>query len=286
MTLDFSSQLLNSLHNKGEEFLNAIAPEINSVGLTSKWFLADFNSAVALVAAYLLFVLIGSIVMGSIGLDKKGKSPFEGIIGVQPFYNLVQVMACSYMMIRAIEQYFRDDYNLVCNAFDPKDEKMAYVLHLFYLSKVLDFWDTVVIIFRQKWDQLSFLHVYHHSSIFFVYWMNTRIGYTGDIYFTIVLNCFVHIVMYTYYMFKSLEPAWNPWWKKHITNLQMVQFLCMNAQAIYLLTNGCQFPKYVTMFYLVYIISLFALFYHFSVQAYGKNRKTKGGNKAEEKKLE
>ena len=191
-------------------------------------------------------------------------------------------MACSYMMIRAIEQAVKDEYSLVCNAFNPMDQGMTYVLHLFYLSKVLDFWDTVVIVMRQKWTQLSFLHVYHHSSIFLVYWMNTRIGYTGDIYFTIVLNCFVHVVMYTYYLFKTLQPSWDPVWKKHITNLQMVQFVSMNIQAGYLLCNsGCQFPWKVTAFYLVYIISLFALFMKFSIKTDGK----KGGKK-EAKKIE
>ncbi len=142
-----------------------------------------------------MFVLFGSLVMKFIGLNKKGESPLEGIIVVQPFYNMLQVIACSYMMIRAVEQAIHDNYSPVCNKFDVKDEKMAFVLHLFYLSKLLDFWDTIVIVFRQKWRQLSFLHVYHHASIFMVYWMNARIGYTGDIYFTIVANCFVHVVM-------------------------------------------------------------------------------------------
>ena len=55
------------------------------------------------------------------------------------------------------------------------------------MSKVLDFADTFFIICGQKWKQLSFLHVYHHSSIFLVYWLNLRAGYDGDIYLTIVL---------------------------------------------------------------------------------------------------
>jgi len=31
------------------------------------------------------------------------------------------------------------------------------------------------------------------------YWLNCNIGYDGDIYVTIVLNGFIHSVMYTYY---------------------------------------------------------------------------------------
>ena len=36
--------------------------------------------------------------------------------------------------------------------------------------QVLDFADTVFIIARGKWKQLSFLHYYHHVSIFMIYW--------------------------------------------------------------------------------------------------------------------
>jgi elongation of very long chain fatty acids protein 4 len=42
------------------------------------------------------------------------------------------------------------------------------VFWLFYVSKVFDYFDTLVIILRRKWRQLSFLHVYHHITIFLV----------------------------------------------------------------------------------------------------------------------
>jgi len=33
---------------------------------------------------------------------------------------------------------------------------------------VFDFMDTIFIILGKKWNQLSFLHVYHHVTIFLV----------------------------------------------------------------------------------------------------------------------
>jgi len=42
-------------------------------------------------------------------------------------------------------------------------------------SQILDFVDTFAIIMRGKWKQLSFLHVYHHISIFLFYWLNIRV---------------------------------------------------------------------------------------------------------------
>jgi hypothetical protein len=55
-----------------------------------------------------------------------------------------------------------------CNAFNAEKPIMGNVLYMFYLSKILDFFDTIFIILGKKWKQLSFLHVYHHLTIFSV----------------------------------------------------------------------------------------------------------------------
>ena len=55
-----------------------------------------------------------------------------------------------------------------CNVFSAEKPVMGNVLYMFYLSKILDFCDTIFIILGKKWKQLSFLHVYHHLTIFAV----------------------------------------------------------------------------------------------------------------------
>lgn len=47
------------------------------------------------------------------------------------------------------------------------------------------------------------------------------------------INSFVHIVMYAYYFLSALGPQLQPylWWKKHITNMQMVNFI-LNSHKI------------------------------------------------------
>ncbi len=74
--------------------------------------------------------------------------------------------------------------------------------------------------------------------------------------------------MYFYYGLKVLGIKVS--WDIAVTSLQMFQFLTMNAQAIYILVNGCPYPNRVTGFYLVYIMSLFALFANFFIQKYSK----------------
>jgi hypothetical protein len=44
-----------------------------------------------------------------------------------------------------------------------------------------------------------------------------------------MINTFVHIIMYTYYLFSALGPRFQKylWWKKYLTVLQMVGLLLM-----------------------------------------------------------
>merc|ERR1712188_210560 len=148
----------------------------------------------------------------------------------------------------------RHDYNLVCNSFKSESPPVANVLWLFYVSKILDFVDTFFIVIGKKWKQLSFLHVYHHTTIFLFYWLNLHVNYDGDIYLTVVLNGLIHAIMYTYY-FVSMHTK-DIWWKKYLTQMQMVQFCTMIAQGGLLLHSGdSAFPPRMSQAYIVYIFS-------------------------------
>mmetsp|Transcript_2292 Transcript_2292/g.2948 ORF Transcript_2292/g.2948 Transcript_2292/m.2948 type:complete len:306 (+) Transcript_2292:1-918(+) len=240
---------------------------------TAEWPLAQFEHAALIVMAYLGFVLIGSMIF------KAEAIPALKLYPVQFIYNVVQIMLCSYMCIEAGLIAYRQGYTILpCNAYNKETPPVGNVLWLFYISKVLDFMDTFFIVIGKKWRQLSFLHVYHHCTIFLFYWLNTNAGYDGDIYLTIVLNGFIHTVMYTYY-FLSMHTR-DIWWKKYLTMMQMIQFLTMMSQATYLLTSGCKtFPPRITQAYLIYIFSLLVLFAQFFVQSYMGGGKKKNGKK-------
>ena len=44
----------------------------------------------------------------------------------------------------------------------------------FYISKLMELLDTVVFIVRKKNDQISFLHVFHHASMFSLWWIGVK----------------------------------------------------------------------------------------------------------------
>ena len=204
--------------------------------------------------------------------------------GFRFIYNIVQVMLCSYMCIEAGMQAWKSGYTLLPgNKFNFASPPIADVLYVFYLSKVLDFADTFFIIVGCSWKQLSFLHVYHHFSIFLFYWLNCAVGFDGDVYLTIVLNGLIHTIMYTYY-FVSMHTD-KIWWKSALTIGQMVQFIIMNLQAGYLMAMGrTEFPPRITQAYLYYILTLLALFFHFFLQSYVFSKKSRSAGPAKDKK--
>ena len=239
------------------------------------WWLTDFPSAFNIALAYFLFVVIGSQVMKFL--------PAIDPYPIKFIYNVSQIMLCAYMTIEACLLAYRNNYTLMpCVGYSQDNPALANLLWLFYVSKVWDFWDTIFIVLGKKWRQLSFLHVYHHITIFLFYWLNANVFYDGDIYLTIVLNGFIHTVMYTYYFIcmHTKDPATGKslpiWWKSYLTLMQMIQFITMMSQGSYLVIAGCDdLSIRITATYVVYILSLFFLFAQFYVQSYMKPKKKK-----------
>lgn len=94
----------------------------------------------------------------------------------------------------------------------------------YFLAKQIDLLDTVFFVLRKKDNQVTFLHVYHHSIM--VTWAWLYYVYEPSDHFVVVglINSFVHVLMYAYYGLASLGPRFAKfvWWKKHLTKVQLV----------------------------------------------------------------
>ena len=151
-------------------------------------------------AAYIAFVVLGPIVMRRL-------PPWENIKPFMVLYNTAVIVLNVYMLYGFVGEAWSRDYKWICNPVDESETgtRMAFFVYVYYLSKVLDFMDTFFIVARKKFDQLSFLHVYHHVSMFFIWWIGAKWGNGGDAIFGPLCNSFVHMVMYTYYLGSTLK---------------------------------------------------------------------------------
>jgi elongation of very long chain fatty acids protein 4 len=257
------------------------------VPVQKNWPLHRLDHALYVACGYLAFVLICKLLFGQsekkpVTTEKNKASVSDkirqdGIIlfAAMAVYNASQVALCGWMIYATMVEHRRRGLHLSCNDFDATNSEIAFVVHVFYLSKVLDFFDTLFMIVKGNWRQVSFLHVYHHFTIFLVYWLNTNANYDGDIYFTVVLNGFIHFVMYSYYFLTAFNIHVPTFIKKSITNMQLVQFVCMETQGAYILFFGCPSPQKIVIFYMAYISTMLILFADFKRRTYGNSKKAK-----------
>lgn len=101
---------------------------------------------------------------------------------------------------------------------------MVILCYLYYISKFTELADTTFFILRKKQSQVTFLHVYHHSVTPLETWFLVKFLAGGNATFQNLLNNFVHIIMYFYYLLAAYGPKYQKylWWKKYMTELQIV----------------------------------------------------------------
>lgn len=100
------------------------------------------------------------------------------------------------------------------------DPLFRQVVYAFYISKYIEFADTLFLIVRGK--HVSWLHWYHHSgavlNMGLIYHSRMEAGFLF-----VCLNGVIHALMYFYYA-ATLVNVRTPW-KSTLTSLQILQFL-------------------------------------------------------------
>lgn len=92
-----------------------------------------------------------------------------------------------------------------------------------------------------------------------------------------LLNTFVHIVMYTYYLLAAMGPKVQPflWWKKYLTAFQMLQFIIIMVHAFQLLFIECNYPKAFVWWIGLHAVMFLFLFKEFYQQSYQQKKPRK-----------
>ncbi|XP_012587813.1 PREDICTED: elongation of very long chain fatty acids protein 4-like isoform X2 [Condylura cristata] len=214
---------------------------------TDSWLLVHSPIPVTLLfVCYLLLVVAGPAVM-------RCREPLR-LVGPLAAYNLGLVVLSGYIFY-----------------------EMASVCWWCLFSKAIELLDTVFFVLRKKQEQITFLHVYHHSTMLFNWWAGVKFVPGGQAFFVGMLNALVHVFMYLYYGLACLGPRvrCHLWWKRHLTTLQLGQFVAIAVHSSYNLFAECPFPDGFNMAVLLYSLSLILLFLNFYYQTYLKGKQDK-----------
>ncbi|XP_046679322.1 elongation of very long chain fatty acids protein AAEL008004-like [Homalodisca vitripennis] len=197
-------------------------------------------------------------------------------------YNLFQVIASAFIFVEGFRLGWGRDYNYLCQPVDwsdtPHNRKIVFIVYLYFCLKITDLLDTIFFVIRKKFSQVSFLHIYHHTMMVVLGWSGVKWLPGGHDTFIGWVNSLVHMVMYSYYLVTTLRPEYkgNLWWKKYITQLQMVQFLVFILHSVVLLlVPDCGYPRFTAGVFIPQNTFMFILFYDFYRKAYFNKKSTK-----------
>ncbi|BFZ17105.1 hypothetical protein BsWGS_20144 [Bradybaena similaris] len=232
--------------------------------------------------AYFIFVWLSPTIM-------RDRKPLE-MRNLMVVYNLAMVVLSSYIFYEFLMAGWLRGYSLGCQPVDysnsPQALRMVNACWLFYISKFIELLDTIFFILRKKFNQVSFLHVFHHGIMPISWWFGVKLVPGGFGTFHSLLNSLVHLVMYTYYGLSALGPAFQKylWWKKYMTSMQITQFLLVMAHSSQLLFMECNYPKFFVFWIGLYALIFLIMFANFYIQAYlvpksvESSEKTKNGS--------
>ncbi|CAF4754769.1 unnamed protein product [Pieris macdunnoughi] len=241
---------------------------------TKSWFLvAKPYQGLCVLGLYLLFVLkIGPNWM-------KNRQPFN-VDKLMIIHNLIQVVACSYVFYEAIIYAWGWNYRWFCEPIDYSYTEhalnVAGMAHHYYMLKYLDLLDTIFFVLRKKSNQISFLHIYHHTGMVMMIWGAVTYFPGGHGTLIGMVNSFVHVVMYGYYLLTVAMPSVKQslWWKKHITQIQIIQLAwCCIHMFVLVFKQDCEYPRWVAILFLPNDLFMLTLFVDFYIRTYIKKPK-------------
>lgn len=240
---------------------------------TRDWTLVSSPVPVALVTlAYFYFVLR----CGPRYMEKRQAYKLFAFIRI---YNVAQIIVNAWMVYKLIDAGWYRDYFFTCSA-PCINYKLCLVGWYTLLVKLSDYIETPVFVLRKKQRQISFLHLYHHVTTVLLAWIYVKYFPNEATTTPLVLNCSVHVIMYTYYLLATfggpmqrlLKPI-----KPMITIMQMVQFvliILVSVRAVFL--PECTGAKIYSGILLVDILVNFVLFWNFYKNNYLKKNKKLG----------
>ncbi|XP_050515862.1 elongation of very long chain fatty acids protein 1-like isoform X2 [Diabrotica virgifera virgifera] len=138
----------------------------------------------------------------------------------------------------------------------------------------------VFFILRKKYQQASFLHIYHHAGIVCAAFLAFRYDYGDAPMIVGSLNALTHVLMYIYYLLSAIDSRWSKYTtiKKSLTLLQIVQLnVILFSLTIAKLIPGCiSVPTYSLLIWNLQNVFMINLFVRFYIKSYINGQKSVG----------
>ncbi|XP_069705001.1 very long chain fatty acid elongase 7-like [Periplaneta americana] len=228
---------------------------------------------ICILTAYLVFVYkVGPAFMAN-------REPYKLQVVLIGYNLFAAVYSLGIIVMYFVSGGFNYLYTKGLCRSDSMTEDLAHSLSSifwwFLIAKIMELADTVFFVLRKKQQQVTFLHVYHHTIMTLAVWYISKYHPCEQALINGQLNSLVHVFMYLYYMLAAMGPRYEKylWWRKYLTVLQLVQFSLLIIYSSYLLLFDCRHPKSVSIFFLFFHTLFWYMFASFYYKAYIKKPK-------------
>lgn len=207
----------------------------------------------------------------------KNREPYD-LKNIIRLYDIFQIFANGFLVYHWLQNNFYEYISCPAPLHMSEFHKLqiANLIWWTYMLKVVDLIETFFFVLRKKNRQISFLHVHHHAATVFMAWLSIRYYPRGIACLVYVLNCSVHVIMYTYYFLSSMNSTIqrmvNPY-KSILTSIQIVQLIVIVTYILKFLIGDCKEPKLLLVVGLVNVAINLYFFYDFYKKNYSKSKR-------------
>jgi len=227
---------------------------------------------------YVLFIFSTKFLM-------RNREPFR-LTGILTTWNIVLAVFSIVAFLRTLPEFLHvltsenGFHNSVCQ-WTSHNTATAFWSWLLLLSKMIELGDTVFVVLRKQ--NLLFLHWYHHVTTLLSWWVMYE-AYEPNQLWYVVMNSFIHGLMYSYYAIKALGLKVPRNCAMMITFLQLAQMffgIVVNVYALNLMyyqdrESECQRGYFGLKVSFGIYVTYFILFAHFFYTSYFKGSKKSG----------
>nr|XP_012231549.1 PREDICTED: elongation of very long chain fatty acids protein AAEL008004-like [Linepithema humile] len=204
----------------------------------------------------------------------KNKPPYKLTTYIK-CYNVFQVVVNSWLVREHIAAGWLKNIPFTCvvttYSYEFPHYKFAQIIWWVLLLKIVDLTETIVFALRKKDKQISTHHVYHHVSTVLLLWVSVKYVSGESSTFSTLLNCSVHMLMYTFYFLAAFGPrvqAIISPFKQFVTIIQMVQLFAIIIYSLQILAPGCNTSIAFPTIILVNVAINLYMFYKFYRKTY------------------
>ena len=184
-------------------------------------------------------LLYSAFIWFSSRLMKLRTRPFQRRVGEYMIvYNIFQVIVSMITISLIVSEIIRLNYTIYGNPVDPSHQWLALLIMSHYQHQYALMLDTVFLVVRKKFDEISWLHMGLRLLYIWSWFLAVRLACGGDSYFRVLVQCVVRMPSYLFFLSSLIGIKPTDRWKRLLSHMQQTSHATLAVYSILVLMDG------------------------------------------------